>query len=169
MRGSRPTTPACWPRARTPCALFPGVTPDRSLFLVRGDVDGTGLQLLRNLGALNVVLPSLAKTAEVEQAAADPTRTVQVRGGDGSVVRAAVLDPDLMKRLTATGDPVLAAHYVATELIALQAEEPDQPGRGIVILPPAGLAVDPVFLGTLEDLIGQIPSCAPSTWPGCSR
>ena len=141
-------------------ALFPGVTPDRSLFLVRGDVDGAGLQLLRNLGALNVVLPSVPKTAESEQAA-DSTRTVQVRAGDGSVVRAAVLDPDLMKRLTATGDPVLAAHYMATELIALQAEEPDQPGRGVVILPPAGLAVDPVFLGTLEDLIGQIPELRP--------
>ncbi len=45
-------------------ALFPGVTPDRSLYLVRGDVDGAGLQLLRNLGALNVVLPSVPKTAE---------------------------------------------------------------------------------------------------------
>jgi len=142
-------------------ALFPGVTPDRSLFLVRGDVDGAGLQLLRNLGALNVVLPSVPKTAESEEAAADPTRTVQVRAGDGSVVRAAVLDPDLMKRLTATDDPVLAAHYMATELIALQAEQPDQPGRGVVILPPTGLAVDPVFLGTLEDLIGQIPQLRP--------
>ena len=142
-------------------ALFPGVTPDRSLFLVRGDVDGAGLQLLRNLGALNVVLPSVPKTAESEQAATDSTRTVQVRAGDGSVVRAAVLDPDLMKRLTAAGDPVLAAHYMAIELIALQAEEPDQPGRGVVILPPAGLAVDPVFLGTLEDLIGQIPQLRP--------
>ena len=107
------------------------------------------------------MLPSVPKTADSEEAAADPTRTVQVRAGDGSVVRAAVLDPDLMKRLTATDDPVLAAHYMATELIALQSEAPDQPGRGVVILPPPGLAVDPVFLGTLEDLISQIPELRP--------
>jgi len=144
-------------------ALFPGVTPDRSLFLVRGDVDGAGLQLLRNLGALNVVLPSVPKTAESAGEAPDPTRTVQVRAGDGTVVRAAVLDPDLMKRLTTGDDPVLAAHYLATELIALQAEQPSEPGRGVVILPPAGSTIDPVFLGTLEDLLTQIPQLRPVT------
>jgi len=144
-------------------ALFPGVTPDRSLFLVHGTVDDAGLELLRNLGALNVVLPSVPKTAESAEEAADPTRTVQVRAGDGTMVRAALLDPDLMKRLTTSDDPVLAAHYMATELVALQAEQPSEPGRGVVILPPAGSTIDPVFLGTLEDLLSQIPQLRPVT------
>jgi hypothetical protein len=142
-------------------ALFPGITPDRSMFLVRGGIDDAGLQLLRGLGALNVVLPSAPAAPEGRPSVTDPTRTVQVRGGEGAMVRAAVLDADLLHRLTMTQEPVLAAHYVATELIALQAEQPAEAGRGVVVLPPEGWAVDPVFLGTLEDLIGQIPQLRP--------
>ena len=143
-------------------SLFPGITPDRTLFLASGAtnaagaIDDAGLQLLRNLGTLNVILePPAADTAEDPRASVDPTRTVQVSAGEGSAVRAQVLDRAILQRVAATADPVLAAYYLATELIALQAEAPTEPGRGVVVLPDR--PVDSVFLGTLEDLVGQIP------------
>ena len=140
--------------------LFPGITPDRTHFLTTGTIDEAGLQLLRNLGTLNVVLPPTSDDADDPRAAVDPTRTVQMTVGDGAV-RAEVLDRAVLQRITADADPVLAAHYLATELIAVQADEPSQPGRGVVVLPPADWPIDQVFLGTLEDLIGQIPQLHP--------
>ncbi len=149
-------------------SLFPGITPDRTLFLAAGAtsaagaIDDAGLQLLRNLGTLNVVLdPPATDAADDPRASVDSTQTVQLSAGEGSAVRAQVLDPAVLRRVAATTDPVLAAYYLATELIALQAEAPTQPGRGIVVLPPADRPVDSVFLGTLEDLIGQIPQLHP--------
>ncbi|HET9600444.1 MAG TPA: hypothetical protein VFP08_02595 [Acidimicrobiales bacterium] len=143
-------------------ALLPGITPDRTLYLAPGGVDEQGLQLLRNLGTLNVVLPPVSADGPGDPTdAVDTTHSLQLTVSDGSVVRAEVPDWTVVQRIAAGGDPVLAAHYLATELIALQAEQPDQPGRGAVVLPPPGWAIDPVFLGTLADLLGQIPQLQP--------
>ena len=143
-------------------ALLPGITPDRTLYLASSGVDEQGLQLLRNLGTLNVVLPPVSADGPGDPTdAVDTTHSLQLTVGDGSVVRAEVPDWTVVQRIAAGGDPVLAAHYLATELIALQAEQPDQPGRGAVVLPPPGWAIDPVFLGTLADLLGQIPQLQP--------
>jgi hypothetical protein len=141
--------------------LFPGITPDRTLFLGTGTLDGAGLQLLRNLGTLNVVLgPAPEDDSADRRAGVDTTHTVQL-ADDGVAVRAEVLDAAVLRRITATPDPVLAAHYLAVELLTIQGEQPEQAGRGMVVLPPAGWPVDPVFLGTLEDLLGQIPQLHP--------
>jgi hypothetical protein len=147
--------------------LFPGLTTDRTMYLATGSLDDNGLQLLRDLGTLNVVLaPPPADAEQDPRSDADPTGTVQVSGRDGATVRAVVLDDVLLRRMAAGEDPVLAAHYAATELIALQAEDDEKPGRGVVALPPPGWPMSAVFLGTLADLLGSTPLLAPVTLSG---
>ncbi len=144
--------------------LFPGLTPDRTLFLAPAVIDDAGLQLLRNLGTLNIVLPPAPIGADATtdvRLQADPTRTVELAVSDGSVVRASILERSVLQRIVATPDPVLAAHYVAVELLALRAEQADQPGRGVAVRLPDGWPIDAVLLGTLEDLLGQIPELKP--------
>jgi hypothetical protein len=144
--------------------LFPGVTPDRTLFLAPSVIDDAGLQLLRNLGTLNVVLPPAPIGADATtdvRLQADPTRTVELSVSDGSVVRASILERSVLQRIVATPDPVLAAHYVAVELLTLRAQQADQPSRGVAVRLPDGWPIDAVLLGTLEDLLGQIPELKP--------
>jgi hypothetical protein len=147
--------------------LFPGLTTDRTMYLATGSLDDNGLQLLRDLGTLNVVLaPPPADNDADPRADVDPTGTVQLSGRDGATVRAVVLDDVLLRRMAADDDPVLAAHYAATELIALQAEDDQTPGRGVVVLPPPGWPMSAVFLGTLADLLGTTPLLTPVTLSG---
>jgi Family of unknown function (DUF6049) len=146
--------------------LFPGVTPDRTMYLATGSLDEDGLQLLRDLGTLNLVLSPPSRDQDDPRAKVDPTRTTQLIGRSSAAVRATVLDDVLLSRITADDDPVLAAHYAAIELIALQAEDDQAAGRGVVVLPPAGWAMSSVFLGTLEDLLGGIPLLHPVTLGG---
>ena len=148
--------------------LFPGVTTDRTMYLATGSLDDKGLQLLRDLGTLNVVLaPPAAGDENDPRTEVEPTSTVQVSGRDGATVRASVLDDVLLDRMTATDDdPVLAAHYAATELIALQAEDDQKAGRGVAVLPPTGWPMSAVFLGTLADLLAGIPLLHPVSLSG---
>jgi hypothetical protein len=147
--------------------LFPGLTTDRTMYLATGSLDDNGLQLLRDLGTLNVVLtPPPADAEQDPRTDVDPTGTVQLSGRDGATVRAVVLDDVLLRRMATDDDPVLAAHYAATELIALQAEDDERPGRGVVVLPPPGWPMSAVFLGTLADLLGTTPLLAPATLSG---
>lgn len=144
--------------------LFPGVTPDRSLFLAPAVIDDAGLQLLRNLGTLNVLLPPAPVGADATtdvRLQADPTHTVELSVSDGSVVRASILERSVLQRIVETPDPVLAAHYVAVELLTLRAEQADQPGRGVAVRLPDGWPIDAVLLGSLEDLLGQVPELKP--------
>ena len=80
---------------------------------------------------------------------------------DGSVVRASILERSVIQRIVATPDPVLAAHYVAVELLTLRAQQADQPSRGVAVRLPDGVPINAVLLGTLEDLLGQIPELKP--------
>jgi Family of unknown function (DUF6049) len=147
--------------------LFPGVTPDRTMYLGTGSLEADGLQLLRDLGTLNVVLgPPRADDEGDPRTKVDPTRTTQLTGQNSGAVRATVLDDALLNRITADADPVLAAHYAAVELIALQAEDDQATGRGLVVLPPAGWPMSAVFLGTLEDLLASIPVLRPVSLAG---
>jgi hypothetical protein len=144
--------------------LLPGVTPNRSLFLAPPVIDDAGLQLLRNLGTLNVVLPPAPIDADATtdvRLQADPTHTVELSVSDGSVVRASILERSVLQRIVTTPDPVLAAHYVAVELLALRAQQPDQPGRGVAVRLPDGWPIDAVLLGTLEDLLTQTAELKP--------
>jgi hypothetical protein len=144
--------------------LLPGVTPDRSLFLAPAVIDDAGLQLLRNLGTLNVVLPPAPIDADATtdtRLQADPTHTVELSVSDGSVVRASILERSVIQRIVATPDPVLAAHYVAVELLTLRAQQADQPSRGVAVRLPDGVPINAVLLGTLEDLLGQISELKP--------
>jgi hypothetical protein len=147
--------------------VFPGVTTDRTMYLATGSLDEGGLQLLRDLGTLNVVLSPPADGDKTDlRSEVAPTSTTQVSGREGATVRAAVLDDVLLNRMAATADPVLAAHYAATELIALQAEEDQRPGRGVVAMAPPSWPLSAVFLGTLDDLIGSIPLLRPVSLSG---
>jgi hypothetical protein len=145
--------------------VLPGPIPDRSLYLATGDLDDAGLQLLRNLGTLNVVLGPPADDHD-PRAAVDPTRTVQVKSLDGSTLAATVLDPTILRRITTNEDPVLAAYQVGAELVALQNDDASAAGRGVVILPPADWTVSSAFLGTLEDQLAHNPLLRPTTLSG---
>ena len=140
--------------------LLPGPVPDRSAFLAEQPLDDAGAQLVRNLGTLNVVLSPAGGDKDPKSKAA-PTQTLRVRSSDGSTLTAAVLDRTLIAQITKKDDPVLAAYHVAAQLVALQSEDQGQPGRGIVVQPPADWAISSVFLGTLEDELARIPQLRP--------
>jgi len=149
--------------------LLPGPVPDRSLYLADRALDEAGAQLLRNLGTLNVVLGPTSledqrakpATTQAGSTRAPTTQTVQMKAADGSSLTASVLDPAVLRRITSKEDPVLAAYHLVAQLVAIQSENGDAPGRGIVVQPPTSSTLSTVFLGTLEDQLARIPQLRP--------
>jgi len=149
--------------------LLPGPVPDRSLYLADRALDEAGAQLLRNLGTLNVVLGPTSledqrakpATTHAGSTRAPTTQTVQMKAADGSSLTASVLDPAVLRRITSKEDPVLAAYHLVAQLVAIQSENGDAPGRGIVVQPPTSSTLSTVFLGTLEDQLARIPQLRP--------
>jgi len=186
-----------WVPSSVPAMLEDGLSDELSLSLTRGDdaltaalgVNVTGqswvqqgpvnpetLTFLRGTQFDRVVLP---------ESDLDPspfTKTLvqpfEVTGSDQTPIRAAAADGGLAAHFTDQPDPVLAAHQLLADLTQIYADAPNDPDRGVVVIPPAnwtpssafldaflaGLADSPVLSSV--DLDSYFDSVPPAVVPG---
>ena len=127
--------------------------------------DGAGPDPVRRLATLGVdqiVLPDAGLSPVTLRLTLTRPFSVSA-GGDGFALEATAPDPGLSAWYE-DDDPVLAAQLVLADLAVLHG---DQPGplrpRGVVVAPPAGVAVDPDFLRTVLAGIDAAPILEPVT------
>lgn len=123
--------------------------PDRRTAVADTALTPEGLTRLEQLGADQVVVPSDAL------APLDPTvfpttlaQPFGVQDADGEVARAVAADAALAAHVDSTGDPVLDATHLLTDLAVLWFERPAQP-RGVTVALPRVWEPSPAFLDTL--------------------
>ncbi len=139
-----------------------GVGAGLGAWVTNDDVDDPTLTALAADGYSQVVLPT-------DTVASSPTNgstaeTFALASGKGSVT-AVVSDGDLAARFTDdTGDPVLAATQLASELAQLYYERPnDVTPRGVAVVAPNGWSDDPSFVTTLLGALQNNPMVEPVT------
>jgi len=153
-----------------------GVNVTGQSWVQEGPVDPSTLTFLRGSQFERVVLP---------ESDLDPlplTKTLvqpfEVTGSDQTPIRAAAADDGLAAHFTDQPDPVLAAHQLLADLTQIYSDAPNDPDRGVVVVPPAnwvpttafldaflsGLATSPVLSG--EDLDDYFDSVAPAAADG---
>jgi hypothetical protein len=161
--------------------LLPRMIARRSVFLARTPVDGGGAELVRDLGARTLVLlpAAQAETGGGFALAADPTLLLDVTLPGAAPVPAVVVDARLAETLgAATNDPVLTAHHLMAEMVAMReqiveslADDADDDatiadqlaGRALVLATPSGRSPEPVLGATLLELLAATPGFAVTT------
>lgn len=160
----------------TLATLLSPLRTDRSTWLADGGIDPAALQQLRDLGTRQLVVPDAA-LAPVP-GGTDVTTIAGLLVGGATLPRSiAVVDADLAAGMQPVGDdPVLAAHHLLAELVAV-AIDANAEGHGVVLVPPREWQPDATFLGTLLeglatarllrplDLDAYFADVAPTTTP----
>ncbi len=128
-----------------------GVEPALDNWASDGDIDPSSMNALANMGVSEVAVPEadLSTLPLVDQVFtfAQPTK-LSVPGAEILAVGA---DTELSSRVAdaaAPGAAVLVANQFLAELAMIDLERPSDQ-RGIVIIPPVGVQVNPVFLSVL--------------------
>ncbi len=137
--------------------------PDRRTAVAGATLTPDALSRLAELGADQVVVPSTALAAV--DPAAFPTTVAQPFGvldGDGTVARAVAADEALAAHVDATGDPVLDATNLLTDLAVLWFDRPTQQ-RGVAVTLPRRWDPSPAFLDTLLSGLGAGAIVTPAT------
>ncbi len=137
--------------------------PDRRTAVADATLSPDALTRLEELGADQVVVPSNA-LAPVDPTAF-PTTVAQPFGvldGDGNVARAVAADAALAAHVDSTGDPVLDATNLLTDLAVLWFDRPTQQ-RGVAVTLPRRWDPSPAFLETLLSGLGASSIVTPAT------
>jgi Family of unknown function (DUF6049) len=128
-----------------------GASPAAGIWAFDGDIDLVSLSALGRLGADEVALPdsdlSTLPLSDLEFTFAQPTK-LSVQGAGMVAVGA---DTELSARVAVAATPgmaVLVANQFLAELAMIDLERPSDQ-RGVVIIPPQGVAVSPVFLAVV--------------------
>lgn len=146
----------------------PGADPDRSTWAVTTGLDDVGLAYLRDLGVRRLVLADGATATPLER----PATLAAVTSSTGEAIPAVVSDPAFEAALAdgGGGDPVLTAHHLVAELIALALEldalelfDPDTPPRGLVLTAGTSDGIDPTLLVQIASLLLQTDHVVPTT------
>jgi hypothetical protein len=161
--------------------LLPRMSARRSLFLARTPIDGGGAALVRDLGARTLVLlpAAQAETGGGFALASDPTLLLDVTVPGADPVPAVIVDARLSESLGATtDDPVLTAHQMMAEMVALReqivdglvADDADDDtivdqlaGRSLLLATPTGRSPDPTLGSTLLELVAATPGFTVTT------
>ncbi len=129
-----------------------GVQPPLTTWVSAGDLDPASMSALAGLGVIGVAVPeqdlSTLPLADQEFTFAQPTKLSVQQGQDIVAVGA---DSELSARVgqaAAPGTAVLVANQFLAELAMIDLERPSDQ-RGVVVVPPPGVAVSPVFLSVL--------------------
>lgn len=139
---------------------LPGLVARRSVWIADHVIDGSGAQLLRDLGIRAVVLTPAAQlgTADGGPIFADPTLQFRLDIPSGSPMAAADIDLRLAERLAQPTDtPELAAVQRYAELAVIRSEilargEPLR-GRSLTLATTDAAPADPAVLLPLLDLL----------------
>jgi hypothetical protein len=128
-----------------------GVEPALNNWASDGDIDPASMDALANMGVDQVAVPeadlSTLPLADQQFTFAQPTK-LSVPGAEIVAVGA---DTELSGRVAdaaASGGAVLVANQFLAELAMIDLERPSDQ-RGVVIIPPVGVQVNPVFLSVL--------------------
>ncbi len=132
-----------------------GVFPTASTQLAGRDLSSTAFARMQATGTRHLVAPAQAFTpADPNQGARASTRPFMVQSGPVTLP-AAQVDARFQAAFTRhADDPVLGAHELLAELATLFGDDPTEL-QGVVLLPPAGFAATPQFLGALLDGLRQ--------------
>jgi hypothetical protein len=142
---------------------------ERSTWLVTNGIAAEGLRQLRNLGVRHIVLSRSAVGGGSDDALGGALGQIAI--GDDTSLPAMAADPAVQSELSNVGsDPVLTAHQVAADLIALGLQANDQAaqggsqqGRGVIITAGEVGQLDDTLLRTLLSLVQQSPELTPRT------
>lgn len=146
----------------------PSADLDRSTWAVTSGLDDAGVSYLRDLGVRRLIVANTAIVGSVEQ----PATLASVTSATGEEIPAVVSDARLERALADGGgdDPVLTAHHVVAELIALALEQdalhlfdPDTPPRGLLLTARPFDALDRVLLDEIAALLGETRRIDPVT------
>jgi Family of unknown function (DUF6049) len=128
-----------------------GYWPALTTWAFRSNIDPASVAVLTELGATQLAVPaadlSALPLADEKFTFALPSK-LSSGGPDIEVVGA---DSELSQRMgdaTKPGEAVLVANQILAELAMIDLETPNDV-RGVVIMPPPRVAVDPVFLSVL--------------------
>ena len=154
-----------WVPSSVPAMLQDGLSNELSLSLTRGDdaltaalgVDVTGRSWVQqgpvDPGTLTFLRGSQFERVVLPESDLDPnpfTKTLvapfEVTGSDQTPIRAAAADAGLAAHFTDQPDPVLAAHQLLADLTQIYSDAPNDPDRGVVVVPPAGWVPTAAFL-----------------------
>ncbi len=135
-----------------------GVNVTGQSWVQQGPVDPETLTFLRGSQFDRVVLP---------ESDLDPnpfTKTLvqpfEVTGSDQTPIRAAAADGALAAHFTDQPDPVLAAHQLLADLTQIYADAPNDPDRGVVVVPPANWVPTTAFLNAFLSGLADSPVLA---------
>jgi hypothetical protein len=140
--------------------VLPGLVSRRAVWIADHALDGSGAQLLRDLGIRAAVLtpPTQLETADGAPVFADPTLQFRLAIPSGSPMAAADIDLRLAERLARPTDaPRLASAHLYAELAVIRAEilargEPLQ-GRSLAVATTDAAPADPAVLLPLIELV----------------
>lgn len=122
--------------------------PDSRTWIADQTITPAALTALRQLGVDQVVLPEpMLGPLDEDVFPHTLTQTFDVINSEGNRQRALMADLGLASRIGATGDPVLDAHRLLTDLAVLHFEDPEGAQGVTVVLRGAGQ--DPAFLDAL--------------------
>lgn len=135
-------------------------TGGRLVWLQNRQLTSNGGVLLAELGLRNIILSSRAQQTTTDGAAefTDPTRKIELRTAEDTVLGAALVDTHLAETLSigsfsTDGSPALAAQQVLAELRALRLELADKEesvvGRGVLLSTADGSLPSPDMLTAL--------------------
>lgn len=145
-------------------ALLPATAIDRSVYVARETLTGSGAVMLRNLGTRLIVLP-YERFAAIEGSTGlftDTTQLVSVDLGDGTSMPAAVVDPYLAERFGAGADQSLSSAIEIVADLLVVANSIDASGRlvgrhGTILATPDVGVPDAQLLGHLITLMQSTP------------
>ncbi len=129
-----------------------GDAPSATTWAFTGDLDSTSATVLAEMGVTQVAVPeedlSALPLADEKFTFALPSK---LSLGSGPDIVVAAADSELSKRLgqgTAPGQSVLVANQVLAELAMIDLETPNDV-RGVVLMPPSHVALNPTLLSVL--------------------
>ncbi|MGD9701516.1 MAG: hypothetical protein AB7Q42_24025 [Acidimicrobiia bacterium] len=147
---------------------LPSAELERSTWVVTSGIDLGGVSFLRDLGVRRLVVDDKAMGSTVER----PGELAGVRSSTNEVIPALVADATFEAALTSGGgpDPVLTAHHLVAELIALGIEQeqvtlfdPTFPARGVALTVGAFDDIDPTLFLLVAELIDDTARVEPET------
>ena len=121
----------------------------------QGPVDPGTLSFLRFAQFDRVVLPEADLGPNPDPQGKTPVRPFEVAGSDQTLIRAAVADTALASHFVDQPDPVLAAHQLLADLAQIYGDAPNDPSRGVVVVPPPAWVPD---AGFVDAVLGGLQS-----------